>query len=288
MKTPTKAYKETVEILDADQDGAVSVSDFVASAQTAASAVVDVLQTFNIKELAIGAIEAKATQVGELIGEEPQESADKDDAAADAQGEGCKSWVGQSVEEALKTVPQTVKVLNALRTKAKRFSSDHKVMRLDLFDVVEQAITTAIVQADTLAVDGPEMLTEKWNTALLSAQQKVGELRDAVTTLLTLPISGERKDELIKASSAWVSAVGEDAWAPINDCTEYIASYKDRMNLEGAKSFVSDTKEFAAHATGYSRNEERYGKLDQQLKKLLQSIFNIRLIFVSGGEDDDG
>merc|ERR1712167_257987 len=109
----------------------------------------------------------------------------------------------------------------------------------------------------------------------MGAQEKVGELRDAVNTLLTMPIASETKDRLIQATSAWFTSVGEDAWAPINDCSEYIASYKDRINLEGAKSFVSDTKDLTAHAVGYARNDEKYGKLDQQLKKLLQSIFNI-------------
>lgn len=290
-KTPTKAYREAhasaVEILDADQDGELSVADVVATASKAASSVVGVMQKFSIKELAIDTIEAKAAQLGEMIGEEPETAVEEGDAMEEmptGEFEGCKSWVGQSLEDALKTVPQTAKVLNTLRTKAKRFSSDHKVMRLDLFDIVDQAITTAIVKADALA---GEDINDTMNAALVAAQAKVEELREAVKTMLVNPLlSGEMKDSLIKATSAWVASVGDDAWAPINDCTEYIASYKDRMNVEGMKSFVNDTSDLCQHAVGYSRNDEKYGKLEQQLKQLLQSIYNIRFIFITMDEDD--
>lgn len=168
-----------------------------------------------------------------------------------------KEFVGEKYNETTKYVEDTYE--------------DTKKYVVDTKDAL---VDTSVATAE----DTKQYVYTGWAKSLSFTTETLDTLRESLNTYLPIAINAKNKDKLLANVSEYYEDVTEKTTTPAYEGVEFIRK-------QGLTALFGSTTGFLYHATGFSKDEEKYGPVVDRVKDLAKSIFNVRVL-IAMGEDD--
>jgi len=141
-------------------------------------------------------------------------------------------------------------------------------------DTKDALVDTSVATAE----DTKQYVYTGWAASLSFTTETLDSLRESLNAYLPIAINAKNKDKLLANVSEYYEDVTEKTTTPAYEGVEFVRK-------QGLTALLGSTTGFLYHATGFSKDEEKYGPVVDRVKDLAKSIFNVRVL-VAMGEDD--